>query len=166
MGVYSAERDEQGCFVHASAVISRPVLLGRHVKIWQFATILEQTEIGAFAVIGSCCWIGRGCVIGPRSRLNHGCFIPNNAWIGAGVFLGPGVILTDDRYPRAGKPYKGAPPVIESGASIGAGAIILPGVTIGQNAMVGAGAVVSSDVPAGVGMRGEPARQKARTAAE
>jgi sugar O-acyltransferase (sialic acid O-acetyltransferase NeuD family) len=41
---------------------------------------------------------------------------------------------------------------------IGMGALILPGVTIGDQAIIGAGAVVTKDVPAGVTVKGVPAK--------
>jgi dTDP-4-dehydrorhamnose 3,5-epimerase-like enzyme len=48
--------------------------------------------------------------------------------------------------------------VIETGASIGANATILPGLTIGRNVMVGAGAVVTRSVPPNAIVVGNPAR--------
>ncbi len=47
---------------------------------------------------------------------------------------------------------------MKAGASIGAGAVLLPGVTIGKRVMVGAGAVVSRDVPDDGVVYGDPAR--------
>jgi len=69
------------------------------------------------------------------------------------------VVFTDDKYPRSGnKTYNAQPPCIESGASVGAGAIILPGVTLGKGCMIGAGAVVTEDVQPGMVVVGMPAR--------
>ena len=48
--------------------------------------------------------------------------------------------------------------IVRRGASIGAGAVILPGVEIGEGAMVGAGTVVTRSVPAGAWVVGNPAR--------
>jgi acetyltransferase-like isoleucine patch superfamily enzyme len=77
-------------------------------------------------------------------------------WIGDRVFIGPNVTLCNDAWPWADK--AGYEPelfdgtqwavIVESGASIGAGAVVLPGVRIGANAMIGAGAVVFHSVPA------------------
>jgi acetyltransferase-like isoleucine patch superfamily enzyme len=48
--------------------------------------------------------------------------------------------------------------VVEDGASVGSGAVVLGGVRIGADALVGAGAVVTGDVPAGATVAGVPAR--------
>jgi acetyltransferase-like isoleucine patch superfamily enzyme len=130
------------------------------VEVWQFTTICEGTVIGDGVVIGANCWIGRDCTIGARSRLQSFVFLPNGTILGEDVFIGPHVAFTDDRYPRAGVAYDAQPPIIRRGASIGAGAVILPGVEIGENCMIGAGAVVTSNVDAGDVAYGMPARPK------
>ena len=80
--------------------------------------------------------------------------------IGERVFIGPRVVMTDDKWPRAGNAaYEAQPPVIEDDAVVGAGAVLLPGVRIGRRAMVGAGAIVTKDVPAFAVVRCEPARE-------
>ena len=77
------------------------------------------------------------------------------------------MILTNDKVPRAINPdgslktdadWQLSPISIERGASIGAGAVVLPGVRVGEFAMVGAGAVVTREVPAHVLVYGSPAR--------
>ena len=100
------------------------------------------------------CWIGENC------RIASGVFLPPNSIIEDGVFIGPNTTFTDDKFPKAGNAnYLAQPPVVRAGASIGAGAVILPGITIGEGALVGAGAVVSHDVPAASVVQGVPARE-------
>lgn len=141
--------------------IAPTAIIGRGTKVWHFAVVLQDCVIGDDVSIGSLSEIGRGTVIGNRSRIGHGVFLPSNSRIGEDVFVGPCVVCTDDKYPRANNhAYHAQPPVIEDGASIGAGAILLPGVRIGRSAMVGAGAVVTRDVPPFANVRGEPAHQR------
>jgi acetyltransferase-like isoleucine patch superfamily enzyme len=91
------------------------------------------------------------------------------------VFIGHGVIFTNDPRPRAtrldGKPqteddWRVVPTRVCRGASIGSGATILCGLTIGENALVGAGAVVTRDVSADATVAGVPARLLARRGGE
>jgi UDP-2-acetamido-3-amino-2,3-dideoxy-glucuronate N-acetyltransferase len=74
-----------------------------------------------------------------------------------GVFVAPGVVFTNDRYPRSPRlpdvidRYAGRdwllPTAIGKAATLGAGAIILAGVSVGEFAFVAAGALVVADVP-------------------
>jgi len=84
-----------------------------------------------------------------------------------GVFIGPGVTFTNDKYPRAVNPdgsLKGEEDwqliktLVKRGASIGASATIMCGITIGEFAVVGAGSIVTKDVPARTVVVGNPAK--------
>jgi acetyltransferase-like isoleucine patch superfamily enzyme len=84
-----------------------------------------------------------------------------------GVFVGHGVMFTNDKLPRAVNDdgtLKGhddwvcQPTLVREGASIGSNAVILPGVTIGRRALIGAGAVVTKDVPDEGVVAGNPSR--------
>jgi acetyltransferase-like isoleucine patch superfamily enzyme len=83
------------------------------------------------------------------------------------VYIGHGVMFTNDRYPRATNTAGGLqteadwavePTRVKRGASIGSNATIIPGVTIGEGALVGAGAVVTADVADFMVVVGVPAR--------
>lgn len=149
----------------ALVVIDRRASVPEDTIVWHFARILAFAQIGIDVSIGACSEIGRAAVVGPRSRISAHVFLPPNAVVGSGVFIGPGATFTDDRYPRVldpGQRYDPHPPVIEDGASIGAGAVILPGVRIGARALIGAGSVVTRDVPPGVTVAGWHARATER----
>ena len=127
-------------------------------NIWGNVTIGEGTKVAAFVEIGGTgdnpTTIGEGCSIQAFA------FIPPGTIIGESVFIGPHVCITNDSQPTAHNPdwvCRGV--VIENGASIGAGAVILPGVTIGTGAMVGAGAVVTRNVDPHQTVVGNPARR-------
>jgi acetyltransferase-like isoleucine patch superfamily enzyme len=124
-------------------------------------TIGAGTRIGTFVEIQKSVVIGKNCKISSHSFLCEGVTIED------GVFIGHGVMFTNDIYPRAtnqtGKlqtdtDWTVVPTLVKSRASIGSNATILPGVRIGRAAQVGAGAVVTKDVPDGAIVAGVPAR--------
>lgn len=148
-----------GPVIHKPCAIDDSVRFGARVIVWQFTTICAGTVIGDDVVIGSGCFIGKNVTIGNGCRIQHGAFLPNGTVLKHRVFVGPGVMMTDDKHPRVNNPnYKAEPPLIMAGASIGAGAVILPGVVVGDRAMVAAGAVVTKDVPVDDTAVGVPAR--------
>jgi acetyltransferase-like isoleucine patch superfamily enzyme len=141
--------------------------LGSGVKVWHQAQIREGADIGDNCIIGKGAYIDFDVSIGANSKIQNGAFVYHGVTLEEGVFLGPGVILTNDRTPRAVNPDGGqqtdadwevTPICIRRGASVGARAVILPGVTVGEYAMVGAGAVVTHPVPPYGLVYGNPAR--------
>jgi acetyltransferase-like isoleucine patch superfamily enzyme len=133
--------------------------IGFSTRIWQFVVILEGAVIGSDCNICSHCFIENDVVVGDRVTIKSGVQLWDGSRIADDVFIGPNVTLTNDKFPRS-KVYPDRFPIltIESGASIGGGAVILPGVTIGRGAIVGAGAVVTKSVPAFTVVAGNPAR--------
>jgi acetyltransferase-like isoleucine patch superfamily enzyme len=128
---------------------------------------LYDCSIGAGTRIGTFVEIQKGAVVGERCKVSSHCFICEGVTIEDGVFLGHGVMFTNDRQPRAvtgtGALQTEADWTLERtrvrrGASIGSNATILPGVTVGEHALVGAGAVVTRDVPDNATVIGVPAR--------
>lgn len=139
--------------------IDQTVILGDGTKVWHYSVILRHTRIGKWCNVGSHVEIGAYCTIGDRTRIGKGTFIPSRAVIGNDVFIGPNVTFCDDKYPRANNAnYKAEPPIIEDGASVGAGAVILPGIRLGARCLVGAGAIVTDNVEDGEVVYGNPAR--------
>lgn len=161
-------RNAPDYFVHPTA-LCESAEVGSGTRIWAFAHVLDG------AVIGADCNIGDHAFIEGGARLGSGVIVKNRALIWNGVtledhvFIGPGVIFTNDRFPRSRHLPEAAhryidredwlePTLVKRGAAIGAGAVIMCGVTIGAFATVACGAVVTGNVPDRALVAGNPAR--------
>lgn len=145
-------------FIHPLADVQSNQI-GAGTRVWQFSVILSGAVIGRDGNICSHCFIENDVRLGDRVTIKSGVQLWNGVVIENDVFIGPNVTFSNDKHPRSGqRDFVCEVTVIEQGASIGAGAVILPGIRIGAGAMVGAGAVVTRDVPAGVTVVGNPAR--------
>jgi len=132
--------------------------IGAGTKLWQFVVVLPNAVIGAGCNICSHCFIENDVIVGDRVTIKSGVQLWDGLRVGDDVLIGPNVSFTNDKYPRSRNPeFRPQQTVIKNGASLGAGAVILPGITIGQHAMIAAGAVVTKDVPEGKLVKGNPA---------
>jgi UDP-2-acetamido-3-amino-2,3-dideoxy-glucuronate N-acetyltransferase len=119
---------------------------------------LYKCKIGKNCKIESFVYIEEGVTVGDDCKIKPHTYIPSGVTIEDGVFLGPNVTFTNDKYPRAKGDWKLLNTIVRGGASIGALSVILPGIEIGRRAVVGAGSVVTADVPDDVTVCGNPAR--------
>ena len=146
--------------------VASDVELGRDVKIYAFVNLYgcrvgDETRIGTFVEIQ------KGARVGARCKISSHAFICEGVTLEDEVFVGHGVMFTNDRWPRATR-ADGTPQteedwtleatIVRRGASIGSNATILCGLEIGERAVVGAGAVVTRSVPPGAVVAGNPAR--------
>jgi acetyltransferase-like isoleucine patch superfamily enzyme len=144
------------------------VTFGEDVIVYAF-TNLYGCAIGDRTRVGTFVEIQRGATIGADCRIQSHSFVCDGVTLGDGVFVGHGVMFTNDKTPRVltpeGRPQTDAdwtlsPVVVGDGAAIGSGAIVVGPVTIGAGALIGAGAVVTRDVPDGAVVSGVPARAR------
>jgi len=133
--------------------------IGDGTRIWQFVVVLSGARIGANCNICAHVFIENDVLVGDRVTIKCGVQLWDGLRVGNDVFIGPNATFTNDLFPRSKKhPEKYLETVIEDGASIGAGAVILPGLVIGTGALVAAGAVVTRSVAPGSLVRGNPAK--------
>jgi UDP-2-acetamido-3-amino-2,3-dideoxy-glucuronate N-acetyltransferase len=155
----SNSKDADTVFIHRLADC-QSAKIGAGSKIWQFTVVLPGAVIGRNCNINSHCFVENDVVIGDNVTVKCGVYLWDGTHLEDDVFIGPNATLTNDRFPRSKHyPERFLPLVIKRGASIGAGAVILPGLTIGEHAMIGAGAVVTRNVPSKSVVYGTASRQ-------
>jgi UDP-2-acetamido-3-amino-2,3-dideoxy-glucuronate N-acetyltransferase len=145
--------------VHPTAVVDDGAVIGQGARIWHFCHVMTGARLGEHVMLGQGCFVGRNVVIGARTRIQNGVSVFEGVSIEEDVFVGPGVVFTNVKNPRAGRRGKFQKTVVRSGATLGANATVLPGIEIGRHAFVGAGALVRSAVPPHALVVGVPARR-------
>jgi UDP-2-acetamido-3-amino-2,3-dideoxy-glucuronate N-acetyltransferase len=148
--------------------IADDVTLGSDVKIYHPALVnLYGCSIGAETKIGAFVEIQKNAKVGARCKISSHSFVCEGVTLEDEVFIGHGVMFTNDVYPRATTTdgalkgeadWKVIPTKVKKGAAIGSNATIIAGIIIGEYALVGAGAVVTHDVPDFAIVVGVPAR--------
>jgi UDP-2-acetamido-3-amino-2,3-dideoxy-glucuronate N-acetyltransferase len=161
LGTGAATRDAFDVPISESVILEDDVLIFHESLVNLYGCrVGSGTKIGAFVEIQKNAVVGKHCKISSHSFICEGVEIEDE------VFVGHGVIFTNDLYPRAttedgamqtDADWAVLPTRVRRRASIGSGATILPNVIIGVGAIVGAGAVVTCDVPDYAIVAGVPA---------
>jgi acetyltransferase-like isoleucine patch superfamily enzyme len=154
-------------FVHATAVVEPGATVGAGSKVWSNVQIRSGAKIGHNCIFGRNSFVDVDVVVGDNVKVQNNASLYEGVTLADGVFIGPHVIFTNDKVPRAvnadgtlksaddwalGRTH------VAEGAALGAGAVVVTGVTIGRWAMVGSGAVVTKSVPDHALVLGNPAR--------
>lgn len=151
-----------------SAEVSPEAEIGDGSSLWHLCQVREGAVLGANCVIGRGAYIGIGVRMGDNCKVQNYALVYEPATLGAGVFIGPAVVLTNDTYPRAVNPdgsprsaadWEAVGVTIDDGAAIGARSVCVAPVRVGAWSLVAAGSVVTKDVPPHALVAGVPARQ-------
>ena len=139
-----------GTFIHSSSDVDVSSI-SEDTTVWQYCVILPGAKIGRSCNICSHCFIEGGVSIGNFVTIKNGVRIFSGVIIEDNVFDGPNVTFTNDRYPRSNRDSMASnfvpeTTVVKTGASVGAGAVLLPGLIVGSGAIVAAGAVVTRSI--------------------
>ena len=141
--------------IRSGTVIYEATSIGDDFETGHHVIIREENRIGNGVQIWSNTVVDYGCAIGDRVKVHANGYIPQFTIIEDDVFIAPGAVFANDKYPVS---HKLEGPKIRRGARIGVHVTLLPGVTVGEGALVGAGSVVTKDVPDFMVVAGNPAK--------
>ncbi len=137
--------------------------IGEGTRIWQFAIVLRGAKIGCNCNVCAHTFIENDVVIGDNVTVKCGVQLWDGLRVGNNVCIGSNSTFCNDKYPKSGnREYECLQTIIEDDVSIGANATILPGLKLGRGCVIGAGSVVTKDVPPGVTVVGNPAKEITR----
>lgn len=160
MVVFPRQTPMSDFFVHSHALVEPGAQIGPGTRVWAFAHVLPGARVGRDANLCDHTFIEGRVRVGDRVTLKCGVFLWDGIELEDDVFVGPGAVFANDPRPRSRQHLAEYPrTLVRQGASIGAGAVILPGLTLGRWCLVGAGAVVTRDVPDHALVKGNPARR-------
>jgi len=148
-----------GCVFRSHCVVYRGTRFGVAVALGHGVLIRENCTIGDRVSIGSHSVVEHTVRMGSDVRLHSHCFVPEESVLEDAAWLGPGVIVTNAKYPNRPDTKENLEGVhIGENATIGAGVILMPGIRVGESALIGAGAVVLENVESGQRVVGNPGR--------
>jgi len=154
-------------FIHPSADVSAEAVIGDDTRIWSNVQVRPGARIGSNCTFGRNSFVDLDVTVGDNVKVQNNASLYEGLQVADGVFIGPHVIFTNDKLPRAITPdgklkttddWVLGRTSIAHGAAIGAHTVVVTGITIGRWAMVGSGSVVTKDVPDHALVVGNPAR--------
>ena len=137
--------------------------MGGGTRVWAFAHVMDGAVVGADCNVCDGAFIESGAVVGDRVTIKNNVLLWDRVTVEDDVFLGPGVVFTNDLRPRAHIKRSGdalVPTHVATGATLGAGVIVVCGIRVGAYAFAAAGSVLTGDVPDHAFVAGNPARRR------
>src|SRR5919199_1048740 len=110
-----------------------PARVRAGVIVGDQAYVRERAVIGAGTVIGRGSTVDNDVVVGARVRVQTSVYVTAYSVVEDDVFVGPGVVLTNDStMSRHGPEYALEGALLRRACRIGGGVVITPGVEVGE----------------------------------
>jgi UDP-2-acetamido-3-amino-2,3-dideoxy-glucuronate N-acetyltransferase len=163
----AGDETETPVFIHPSATVEDGALLGPGTKVWANVQIRPGARVGRNCIFGRNSFVDVDVEVGDNVKVQNNASLYEGVSLDDGVFIGPHVVFTNDKVPRAVNAdgsLKSADDWVlgrtrvRAGAALGAGTVVVTGITIGAWSMIGSGTVVTKDVPDHALVLGNPGR--------
>ena len=156
---HDTDNDRAESMIHETAIVESGAIIGEGTKVWHHAHIMSGAQIGKNCVISKNVFIAGNVIIGDNTKIQNNVSVYSGVTIWDNVFIGPSVVFTNVKKPRAWKKQEYEKTLIKSGVTIGANSTIICGIEIGEKAFIGAGSVVTKNVDDLAIVLGNPARK-------
>lgn len=156
-----------GVQIDPTATVEVGATIGAGTRIWSYVQVRPGSVIGTNCVFGRNSFVDVDVTVGDNVKVQNNASLYEGVRVADGAFIGPHVVFTNDRVPRAVNPdgslkstedWELSQTFVDVGASLGAGVVVVTGVTVGRWALVGSGSVVTKSVPDHALALGNPAR--------
>ncbi len=144
--------------VHPSAIVEDGADVGAGASVWHHAHVRAGAVVGSGSVLGKNVFVDAGARVGARCKIQNNVSVYSGVVLEDDVFVGPSVVFTNDRFPRAFGAWEQDQTIVRRGASIGANATLRCGIELGELSLVAAGAVVTRSVRPNELVGGNPAQ--------
>ena len=148
-------------YKHESAIVDEGATIGADSRVWHFAHVCANAQIGKGVSLGQNVFVGNRVTIGDKCKIQNNVSVYDNVHLEAEVFCGPSMVFTNVYNPRSGVERKDEyrDTLVKKGVTLGANCTIVCGITLGEYSFVGAGAVINKNVKPYALMVGVPAKQ-------
>lgn len=152
--------------IHPSAFVEENVRIGNDCHIWHYCQVRANVTLEDHVSLGKGVYIDKDITVARGTRIQNGVNVYKGVEIAPWCFIGPMVVFTNDVSPRAGnRVWELSRTILNTGVSIGAGAIVISGIELGAFCLIGAGSIVTKSIPPFHIAYGAPAVPVARTCA-
>lgn len=145
-------------YIDNTSRISELANIGKNNKIWMNVQIREFAKIGDGCTIGKDVYIDKNVIIGDNCKIENGVQIFDGVTIGDNVFIAPGVVFTNDLYPKAVGNWNIVSTKVKNNVSIGANSTIICGIILEEYTLIGAGSVITKNTKKNGLYYGNPAK--------
>lgn len=147
----------KNALIRSHTIIYAGTSFGSGLQTGHRVTVRERSQVGNECRIGTGCDLQGHLKIGDHCQLHSNVHLCQLSELGSFVFVYPGVVFTNDRFPPSHEVHG---PTVGNHTQIGVQSCLLAGVRVGEHCLIAAQAKVTEDMPDHSLVVGSPAARK------